>query len=703
MLYLNLNFNIKLDKNRVLKALNFQDFQESEYNKLYEIFINNINPMYEYKILNINELSINEAFMLNLDCPENSKAEIIIAAICTIGEEINALINTMFSEGNYMNALIIDAMANCWIFSFMESISAEIKAEYEKSGMNLSKHRIPGEDIDISFQNIITDKIDIGVSTNSYGILSPLKSASFVILGGNEVAAEFSTHHNCSNCKNENCMYRKENLLDIHIVSEGKSTLLKVPEDKNLMDFLTENGYKVTDGCGKKGICGKCRVLVNGEGVLSCQTAVKPNMSVALYKDNEKFVFEDTISLSILDFKKSKGYGIAVDLGSTTVSIILIDLYNGKILAQRSFLNPQRKYGSDIIMRIDWALKGKLRELSDLIRTEMYSNIISMCSTIELSEIKKMTVSGNTVMMHLLLYKDCLSLSVYPFNINQKIEGIFKANELFNDSNLNFEIYATPYLAGFVGGDVTAGIFYLNRNYKNYLLIDAGTNGEIVLNINGRYYITSTAAGPAFEGVNISCGMGSVAGAIYTVKYNNDVFVSETILNDEPIGICGSGMIDLTAELLHNNIIDETGLLRKEYFNDGILLSRKNNIKFIQNDIRQIQLSKAAIRAGIEAVIKEAGIEYDDIAHLILAGGFGSKINTSNAAAIGLISEQLKNRAIAMGNTSLKGSSEILFEDFNQISEKIKDIKENSVYLNLSDYPLFDDMFLNEINFLKNK
>ncbi|MBR1738286.1 MAG: DUF4445 domain-containing protein, partial [Firmicutes bacterium] len=229
----------------------------------------------------------------------------------------------------------------------------------------------------------------------------------------------------------------------------------------------------------------------------------------------------------------------------------------------------------------------------------------------------------------------------------------------------------------------------------NSMMIDIATNGEMILNANGMIYCTSAAAGPAFEGGDISDGTGSVSGAVCKVRYERGKFIAETIDDKKPVGICGTGIIDAAACLLENGYIDENGLMNEKYFESGIKICE--NVTIRQRDIRNIQLAKSAVRTAIDMIIKESGSEYDDIEEIYIGGGFGYYIDIENCIKIGLIPKQFKGKIKIVGNCSLGGAMMLINEEEIKRAENIcKNTKE----IILAEKDNFNEKFVRNLNFL---
>jgi uncharacterized 2Fe-2S/4Fe-4S cluster protein (DUF4445 family) len=401
--------------------------------------------------------------------------------------------------------------------------------------------------------------------------------------------------------------------------------------------------------------------------------------SVDFYERDEKFFSSDVLQ-----------FGIAIDIGTTTLAFELLNLgqsKSGKRIAALSRANGGRAFGADILMRISRAVEGSAASLHAYILEDIRRGIDEVLTAggVERSKISRIAIVGNTTMLHFLQNFSVETLGVYPFTP----VSVAAARKNF----FGFDTFILPCVSAFIGADIVAGIHFCLPVEGNNLLIDIGTNGEIAL-INERaekIFVTSAAAGPAFEGGNISAGMASVPGAIAAVKFSREKnsFICETIGNTPPAGICGTGVIDICAELLRENFIDETGLLKS-----GDTIEIAKNIFFTQKDIREMQLAKSAIRAGIEILLAEAQLSYENIQKVFLAGSFGYKMNVENSATLGLIPPPLKNKVHAVGNAALGGCAKFLCE---QLPVNI-----NATEINLSSHASFEKLFIEYLS-LNNK
>ncbi len=406
------------------------------------------------------------------------------------------------------------------------------------------------------------------------------------------------------------------------------------------------------------------------------------------------------ISLRDVDLSKQfvdKLYGVAIDLGTTTLAFSLIDLIEHRVIKTVSAVNRQRAYGADVISRMKASNDGKRIELRDTIRLELERGIQSLLKvlTLEYRNLSSIVISGNTTMVHLLLGYSCETLGVYPFQPLDIGTITVSYKELFSEP---YEIPVTilPGISTFVGGDIVSGIYAcgINDTEKPFLLVDLGTNGEMAIGNKDKILVASTAAGPAFEGGNLTCGVASIPGAICKVNITSGDTKIETIQGEPPIGICGTGVIELISELLANGVIDETGLLADPYFETGFPIAE---FALYQKDIRELQLAKAAIRAGIEILIRQYGVSYHEIERVYLAGGFGYQLDIAKAVSIGLIPQELMDKIEPIGNSSLAGAVSFVLDP--KVVDEMKRLVNVSKEIHLSNDPEFNDLYIDYMSF----
>lgn len=365
--------------------------------------------------------------------------------------------------------------------------------------------------------------------------------------------------------------------------------------------------------------------------------------------------------------EEESGYDIAVDIGTTTIAMELLGKESGKILHTVTCINSQRAYGADVISRIQASSDGRKEALQACIRKDIRNGIHRLTEEagVDLKKVERISIAENTTMGHLLMGYDCHSLGVYPFtpvNIDL-IKGSFE--EIFGSGECAAQVEILPGISTYVGGDIVSGLYAcgFDQSEEISLLVDLGTNGEMALGNKDRILVTSTAAGPAFEGGNITWGTGSVEGAICSVTIRDRKAEIRTIQDKPAVGICGTGVVETAMELVKEGLVDETGLMDEEYFDDGFPLAQTEDgrtIVFTAKDVREIQLAKAAVRAGVEILLLRYGIEKEQVSRVYLAGGFGYKLDKDKAIAIGMLPGEFRDRIEAVGNSSLSGAVKYL-------------------------------------------
>ena len=510
-------------------------------------------------------------------------------------------------------------------------------------------------------------------------------------------------------------------------------------QQKNLLEMLQEKNEYISAPCNGNGICGKCIVRYKSGATeptkqdreflsekqleqgyrLACQSYPTEEYKVEIPELEETIEvlsqWENQRTEEILkntaegtaEKTENALYGICIDIGTTTLAALLVNLETEADCQTAVSVNHQRAYGSDVLSRISASNGGKKWEIQRCIRQDLQKLIRELLQKEKITEqqIQRIVIAGNTTMCHLLRGFSCETLGVAPFlpvDLSW-MEG--SAADFLGMKELDTKVVILPGISAFVGADIMAGIAKMNmhRSEGYHLLLDIGTNGEMVLGNCRHMYVTSTSAGPAFEGGNISCGMASIPGVI------SHVFMGETgkagfqmigetdgeNKKQQAIGICGTGMIDLVYELREHQMIDEHGTYSDLYFDTGYELAGK--VKFTQSDIRELQMAKAAIRAGVDILVKKAGITFDEVDDCYLAGGFGTKIDIKKAAGIGLIPEELEMKTIPAGNTVLAGTKEVLLGKISK--EELEKIQTMTDVINLAEENDFEELYLSYMDF----
>ncbi|MDU4961348.1 MAG: ASKHA domain-containing protein [Sporomusaceae bacterium] len=388
--------------------------------------------------------------------------------------------------------------------------------------------------------------------------------------------------------------------------------------------------------------------------------------------------------------------GLAIDIGTTTLAFSLVDLESGTVVKAGSRLNSQRRYGADVISRIQYSGGSDGSALHAAICGDIIAYIRELDAAVR-SQIVHSVISGNTAMLHFLLALPAASLGLYPFQPVTTELHRFNFAELFADAGLACLTTILPGISAFAGADVAAGLLQcgFNASDRVQVLLDIGTNGEIAVGCKDRIVCVATAAGPAFEGANLSCGTGSISGAIDSFAMRGGHIRYTTIGGADPVGICGSGALDIVAACLRENVIDTTGRFDTVRFPDAslhIVQPPQADLRFTQKDVRELQLAKAAMRAGLELALRKYGCDYQAVDAVFLAGSFGSHVNAASAVATGLLPRELAAKIKVAGNTALGGATRFLL-DVSARGE-LDRLLAAAVYFDLAAEPEFNDLFL---------
>lgn len=496
------------------------------------------------------------------------------------------------------------------------------------------------------------------------------------------------------------------------IILQPLNVSIEVGHGTSLQDVLFIHGVEFP--CGGRKRCNGCKVkvlkgsfpvtpeqkdlltekeLASGWRLACCGT-VEGDLELELAQWEASILTDN----SSFPFKPREGYGIAVDIGTTTIAAQLLDLSKGDVLAVQTALNNQAQYGADIMERINYSISPeKKADLGIILRKQIGSLIDELVGAtgVSIDQITTVVLVGNTVMQHFFCGFDLTPLSHVPFEPEDSSYTPVQipAGDLGWHLDDKASIHFLPSLGGFVGSDILAGIFAtgIHKRTKYQCLIDLGTNGEIVIGNRERLLCASTAAGPAFEGARISMGMRASTGAISSVMKNNGGYTSTVIGGGTPRGICGSGLVDAVSVGLSLGYIQSNGRFSNKADSWEIL----SPVGLTQPDIRELQLAKGAIAAGISILLKLLDITVYEISNVYLAGAFGNYINRDSAVSIGLLPFQVEHIKSA-GNAALLGSKRALFlSDFNELNV----IQQMVRHVPLSSNPDFMDIFTREMLF----
>lgn len=429
-----------------------------------------------------------------------------------------------------------------------------------------------------------------------------------------------------------------------------------------------------------------------------------------LRKYQEEDLYVVTFEDNIIDlFNENKNIlGIALDIGTTGISAYLLDLENGNILNKASTLNPQTTFGGDVISRISFTMQeenglDKLQEVIIEKINELIEELIG--KKFNRDDIYNLNVAANTTMLHILAGVNPESIAKAPYKATFLDKIDLRPKELNIKINPKGIITLLPSISSYVGADIVAGIVAIDiSKYQSVIFIDIGTNGEMVLLKDGKFYSTSTAAGPAFEGMNISCGMRAESGAIEKFELDENFNISySTIEGFNARGICGSGLLDITSNLIKTGMLEPSGRFSKnlpenikEKFRDKKFYITED-IYISQKDIRQIQLAKGAIASGITMLLKEVDDSIENIEHAIIAGSFGYHLKEESIRTIGIIPNGFKGDIKFVGNSSVEGAKLSLLNQDKLL--EMMEIKDRVEVVDLSSKDYFQKYFIEALNF----
>lgn len=568
------------------------------------------------------------------DCPAGTD---VLYVIATVGAKLSEFSSELFAGDAYVDGMLADAMADSMLFEMERQWNEDLKQFCRQQHIGIKKRMEAPTELPLHVQRTAFDYLHaqemLDMRITSAHMYEPVKSVC-VVFQVSDDSCQFHAEHDCNKCPAVNCSMRKRK---------------------------EEHAFEVLDAF-----------------------AEPEEKQRQLKKQGKRLLKSDKASCENF-------LGIAIDIGTTTLAARLLDLSSGKTLASAVSMNRQRTIGVDVISRIEAANRGKEQQLKELIEADLRKLFHALLeqAKADAAALQQIILSGNTTMGHLLLGYSCEGLGSFPFRpVNLEL-----VHKTYQDS---CDVWLMSGISAYVGGDIVSGLYAcdFDRSEEINLFIDLGTNGEMALGNSHRLLTTSVAAGPAFEGGNISCGTGSISGAISHVHIEADGRISlETIQNQIPVGICGTGIIELTAELFKTGQIDETGLLAEAYFEEGYpvtITPQGNEITFTQRDIREVQMAKSAVRAGVEILLKRYGIGYETIAHVYLAGGMGFSLNSDAAVSIGLLPVQLKDKLLTVGNTSLAGAVRALTDEhWQERVQKIRQISKELVLANEPEFPAY--------------
>ena len=480
------------------------------------------------------------------------------------------------------------------------------------------------------------------------------------------------------------------------IINIGERKIKKFLEKPiRVSDLLKSENISINMPCNGNHICGKCKVLVRGKTNkkekkeisslineknkdirLACSCVIEDNAEITILKENLS-VLTWFSKDNIISDKKGKGF--ICDIGTTSIVIQIYDCEKNILLGEESVENIQKIYGADVLSRVQACKDNGVEVLSVRIRTQIEYIVNKLRYKFKIRSFSCGVITGNSIMLHIFENISPLNLAVSPF----KLEENFGRKSKYLISGVRPYL---PYCIGaYIGADILCGLIFANMKNEISLLIDIGTNGEMVLYKDEKYISCSVASGPAFEGIGLACGMKAIEGAIYKAYDENKKVKVDVIGDTEVKGICGSGIIDIISILKKRKIVDDSGYMRENFYIN-------NKIYITPEDIRKIQLAKAALCVGIYTLIEYTKINENEINKIYLSGGLGSNLNIDSAIEIGLFPDSFRNKIEFLGNSALGGAKNILLN--NNLKKMERRILDKTIEINLSSNNYFMNKYI---------
>ena len=468
-----------------------------------------------------------------------------------------------------------------------------------------------------------------------------------------------------------------------------------------LLQALRDAGVFLDAPCGGQGRCGKCTVIIDGEEKRACRITVGADLAVTIPERGGLSVLSEGIGAQARFDPVQKGYLLAVDIGTTSVVCFLLDRIDGSVFASASALNAQAAFGADVISRIRAALAGELERERDVIREQLTELIGEVCreAGVGPGEIGVVTAVGNPAMQQLFLGISPENLATIPFAPVLTRAETVPCRDILPVCE-NAQLLIVPDISGYIGADTMACVLStgIHEAGELTLLVDIGTNGEMVLGNRERLVACSAAAGPALEGACIRFGMRGTDGAIDHVRAEGGKLRCSVIGGGTARGICGSGLIDAAAVLLENGTLNRRGRITAGEERDGQRIAALTETVYLtQEDIRQLQMAKGAICAGIRLMAGHIGAEVNDIRRVLLAGAFGSYMDPDSACRIGLLPEELRGRVAAVGNAAGSGARRLACD--REALAMTRKLREKIEFLELASLPEFSGTFARSMTF----
>jgi uncharacterized 2Fe-2S/4Fe-4S cluster protein (DUF4445 family) len=653
--------------------------------------------VYATTINDVNDVSIIIENGINIEgaVPSSFKsAETLLICMLTMGEQSERIINDFNKKGQWFEASMFNQIFNILFEVLSNTFDSHLEKMFSTHNftekIEFGNHGFETKEMHKLFPLINTETVRL----SNYASLSPQKTIFFMVGIGSDLPYT-AIEADCRNCDLTECPVRK-NIIDISIEHDHVIKRHQVQSGQKISRILEKLKYPILLECLGKGTCKQCSVLLSQadsfeKKVLACETILHDNTHVRLISSFQK-VFNKTSYDSVFENFFDASLGVAIDLGTTTLAAYLVDLDHAQVITDHYAMNPQIIHGRDVISRIQFTLNHSdgLEKLHHMIHRELSMIIKHLCNVAGVAQhtIKKAVIVGNTAMQQILHNQPIHMLGYSPFEPYTK--DSFKSTITVADDVFTF---LTPgVVSGFIGGDVLAGVLSLIDHPKPFMLVDLGTNGELVLVTEKVIIATSTAAGPALEGGAITHGMGAVKGAITKVLRNNEGYTS-VYEGERPIGFCGSGILSFTARLIEDGYIDKTGRINGKQQD----IALNEDLTITQADIREIQLVKSAIRSGFDIILKHAKIEENDLSAIYVTGGYGHHLSAEDLVITGFFPRKVLMKIKNTFNTAASGAIKLLVEDNALIN--LETLKSKILTIDLSKDEMFSNLFIEYMSF----
>ncbi len=682
--------------------------------------------------------------------PEKDGEPGAVYCAITLGPEISKELDALSHQGKMWETTLLDMLADQWLLAGTSHLFQEIAGICKARSWGMTTRKMPGAGYPLSLAEKIIHEVCPENDDLRYfepGFLEPIKSlAYFYEIQTNGTIPPHDEE--CESCNRKECVRRQTRVL-VEIIRDGEITSVNALRGNNLLNVLNEAGCAPEAPCGGRGVCGRCLVEIQSESdkrqwVRACMHTVEFDLKVwipageswqmaseqlhlaaladpYIKRISAKDYFSTLHSVSSIRIEALNalsavgesmdsgwfieregqiiGYspyservvGAAIDMGSTTIVLRFIDLETGTVISSEGFSNPLRSYGADILSRLTDT--SKFLTMTEIVRRRLEQAFTAWRH--RAVRPAAIAIAGNNAMIQILLGLPSEGLARAPYW--HWIQGLIEveAGDVWPEQSGIMAIM--PGTGPFTGGDLTAGIIHcgIHKTQKKTLYMDLGTNGEMALGNGDAIAVSAAAAGPAFESLEGSVGVGAVPGAIRKVQYlGSGRWHTETIEGKEPIGLCGSGLISLMAELLRYGLIGTDGTFTEE---DETSVTVSPGIGISQQDIRNFQLAKAALRAGVDVLLNQRGWQAGELDQIIIAGGFSRDVTPRDLVAAGLLPEVDRDSVLLVGNACLGGVCDFLLN--KDVRDGIYNAKGTLKALNLAEQPEFQELFIKHIDF----